>query len=183
MPSNSRPQRDPKSTPTPLTLKSACTAEKEPLQSSTVQPIPPRRQATNPVDERKLVEAELRRERRFSAHLINSTIEGIYAFDRRCRYTVWNPAMEQIFGVQKSQVLGRVAFDVFPFLKETGEDKLFLEALAGRTAEAKNRPFQIPESGREGFFEGHYSPVRDLSGKAIGGIAIIHDITERKRAE
>src|SRR5204863_169172 len=55
--------------------------------------------------------------------LIESSPDGIFAFDRECRYTVWNPAMEGIFGRSPLQTLGKCAFDVFPSLKETGEDQ------------------------------------------------------------
>jgi PAS domain S-box-containing protein len=144
---------------------------------------PTQEEASIAIPDRDLVEAELDRERKFSERLINSTVEGIFAFDRRCRYTVWNPAMEAIFGIAKDRVIGRVAFDVFPFLKETGEDKFFFEALSGRTIRAMNRPYRVSESGQEGCFEGHYGPVRDLSDAVIGGIAIVHDVTEQKRAE
>jgi PAS domain S-box-containing protein len=72
---------------------------------------------------------------------------------------------------------------VFPFLKETGEDKFFYDALAGKTAIARDRPYRIPETGRVGFFEGYYSPIRDEEGEVVGGLAIIRDMAERKRAE
>src|SRR5205823_3909336 len=70
-----------------------------------------------------------------------------------------------------------------PSLKESGEDKLFFEALAGRTSIAKDRPYVVPASAKQGFFEGHYSPLLDESGQISGGLAIIRDITERKQAE
>jgi PAS domain S-box-containing protein len=41
----------------------------------------------------------------------------------------------------------------------------------------------VPETGREGFFKGYYSPLFDEQNKIVGGIAVIRDITERKRAE
>jgi PAS domain S-box-containing protein len=115
--------------------------------------------------------------------IVAGTSDGILAFDRDCRYTVWNPAMERISGVRREDVLGRVAFEVFPFLRDTGEDRCFREALAGRTAVSADRHFRIPESGREGFFEGVYSPLHGDSGEIIGGLAVIRDVTERKRAE
>jgi PAS domain-containing protein len=37
--------------------------------------------------------------------LIDSSVEGIFAFDRQCCYTVWNPAMEGIFGLSDWQTL------------------------------------------------------------------------------
>ena len=68
--------------------------------------------------------------------LIDASVDGILAFDRECRYVAWNRAMESISGVSRDQVLGKRAFDVFPFLKETGEEKYLLEALAGDLAHA-----------------------------------------------
>ncbi|PYU89590.1 MAG: hypothetical protein DMG25_18645 [Acidobacteria bacterium] len=139
--------------------------------------------------ERQRAQELLRREKEFTERLINSTVDGILAFDRQCRYTVWNPGMERVFGVGKEKTIGRCAFEVFPFLKETGEDKFFLDALAGKSVVAKDIPYRVLEMGREGFYEAYYSPVRDACGGAegagaiIGGLAIIHDITERKRAE
>ena len=91
--------------------------------------------------------------------------------------------MERISGVRREDVLGKNAFVVFPFLRETGEDKCLLAALAGTNSVSDKRPYTIPETGREGFFRGYYSPLRDEQNKIIGGIAIIRDITKRKRAE
>ncbi|HZY30019.1 MAG TPA: PAS domain S-box protein, partial [Candidatus Methylomirabilis sp.] len=135
------------------------------------------------ITERKQAEEQIRREKKFSEMLINSSVDGILAFDRDCRYTVWNPMMERISGVSAEKCLGRCAFDVFPFLKETGEDRNFYAALEGRTVIAEDRPYNVPETGRAGFFEGHYSPLRSESREIVGGLAIIRDITERKRME
>jgi len=119
----------------------------------------------------------------FSKRLLDASVDGILAFDRDCRYTAWNRAMERISGKKSADVLGRNAFEVFPFLKETGEDKCFYEALAGKSSLSENRPYTIPETGREGFFRGYYSPLYDAQDQIAGGIAIIRDITERKRAD
>jgi PAS domain S-box-containing protein len=125
---------------------------------------------------------EHRRVQIFSEGLINSSLDGIFAFDRNFRFTIWNPAMECISGVKQGAVIGRFAFEVFPFLKEIGEDRYFCEALDGKSVIARDRLWK-PEPGREGFFEGYYSPLRGESGSIIGGLAIIRNITERKRAE
>ena len=112
--------------------------------------------------------------------LLEANVDGIIAFDREFRYTTWNRAMERISGVKREEVLGRNAFDLFPCLKETGEDKYYLEALAGRSVVAENRPYVIPQSGHTGFFDGYYSPRHDENGQVIGGVAIVRDVTERK---
>jgi PAS domain S-box-containing protein len=119
----------------------------------------------------------------FLMQLLDASVEGILAFDRDCRYIAWNQAMERISGLKREDVLGRCAFDVFPFLKETGEDKCFYAALAGENSTSENRPYTVPKTGREGFFQGHYSPLLSPQNEVIGGIAVVHDITERRRAE
>jgi PAS domain S-box-containing protein len=115
--------------------------------------------------------------------LIESSTDGIFAFDRECRYTVWNPAMEAIFGKSKLRTLGKCAFDIFPSLKESGEDRLFFEALACKTASTGEWSFALPQTGEQRFFETHYSPLLAESGEIIGGLAIIRDITGRKHIE
>ena len=55
--------------------------------------------------------------------LLEANVDGILAFDRECRYTTWNRAMERISGLKREDVVGKNAFELFPCLKETGEDK------------------------------------------------------------
>lgn len=114
--------------------------------------------------------------------LLDASVDGLLAFDREGRYTAWNGAMERLSGLRKEEVLGRHAFDLFPFLKETGEAQYFYDALAGRSVVAHDRPYTITETGREGFFDGHYSPLYGESGEVVGGVAVIRDITARRRA-
>jgi PAS domain S-box-containing protein len=123
------------------------------------------------------------REGELCKSLIQSSVDGILAFDREFRFTLWNPAMERISGMSKERTLGRCAFEVFPFLKETGGDKFLYAVLDGKTVIARDRPYRAPETGREGVFEGYYSPFRSPEGEVVGGLAIIRDITRRKRAE
>ena len=119
----------------------------------------------------------------FDEQLLDACPDGVLAFDREFRYMLWNRAMERISGLARAQVLGRVAFEVFPFLEATGEDFYFREALAGRAAISAARAYSVPESGRRGFFDGHYAPLRDGDGHIVGGVAFVRDITARKEAE
>src|SRR6185369_5849070 len=126
---------------------------------------------------------EPQEEELFLKCLLEANVDGIIAFDRDYRYTTWNRAMERISGVKREDVLGKHAFDLFPCLKETGEDRYYFEALAGQRVVAENRPYVIAQSGRKGFFDGYYSPRHDENGDVMGGVAIIRDVTERKIAE
>ena len=131
--------------------------------------------------EAALNEVGLRSE--LAEQLIHSSMDGILAFDRDYRYTIWNPVMERISGVDAADALGKCAFDLFPFLKETGEDHYFREVLAGRANATLDRKYIVPETGKEGYFEAYYSPLRGWSGDVIGGLGIVRDVTERKKLE
>lgn len=111
--------------------------------------------------------------------LFQSSLDGVLAFDVECRYTHWNPAMERLTGIAATEVRGKVAFEIFPFLREIGEDLYFRRALAGESAVSEGRSFHVASTGKTGHFEGHYSPVRDAGGGIVGGMAIIRDITDR----
>lgn len=133
--------------------------------------------------ENKKARELLQKEKDFSEMLINSSKDGILAFDNNFRYTVWNAGMERISGKTKDEVIGKCAFDIFPFLKGIGEDKIWCHTLKGHTTEVKDRSYTVPETGREGFFEGFYAPIRDAAGNVLGGLSIIRDVTGRKQAE
>ncbi len=135
------------------------------------------------ITQEKKAEARILREKRFSENLIDSSVDGILAYDNKCHCTIWNPGMERISGIDKEQALGECAFEVFPFLKKTEEKRFFFEALAGRTVIARDRPYILPETEGRGFFEGHYSPLCNAAGDIIGALAIMRDVTARKRAE
>src|SRR6516162_6606358 len=115
--------------------------------------------------------------------LVDSSMDGILAFDKEGRYTVWNPALERIFGINQLQRLGKEATDLCPFFRQTGGMNCYREALAGKGVLATDIPYTFAETGKQIFLDGHFSPLLDDGGNIIGGLAIIRDVTERKQAE
>jgi diguanylate cyclase (GGDEF)-like protein/PAS domain S-box-containing protein len=136
------------------------------------------------IRDRKGAELALQTEKQLLERLINSSVDGIVAFDRDGFLTVWNPGMERIFGVSAREILGRQAFQACPFLKELGEDVNFTAALRGQKVISRDKRYAIPGTTRQVYFEGYYGPMYNPStGEVIGGLAIIRDVTERKVAE
>ncbi len=136
------------------------------------------------ISTRKWAELALQKEKKLLEGLINSSLDGILAFDREMFFTIWNPAMERIFGVSAQETLGRPAFNVCPFLRDLGEDVNFDAALKGNRVISRDKRYQIPGMDRQVYFEGYYGPMHDPGGgEVIGGLAIIRDVTERKMAE
>src|SRR3989441_11982458 len=138
---------------------------------------------TRDATERRRAEAEIRRQKGFTEQLINSSTDGILAFDRECRYTLWSEGMARISGVKAEEVIGRPALDVFPFFKDTGEDKHYIAALEGRMVIADGGRYSAREPAAHVVLEAQYSPLVGDSGQIVGGLAIVRDVTERKRVE
>jgi diguanylate cyclase (GGDEF)-like protein/PAS domain S-box-containing protein len=136
------------------------------------------------ISDRKWAEQAIQTEKQLLEWLINSSVDGIMAFDRDGFFTVWNPGMERIFGVSAKETLGRPAFQACPFLKELGEDANFAAALKGKKVISRDKGYTMPGAGRPAYFEGYYGPMYNPSdGEVIGGLAIIRDVTERRLAE
>jgi PAS domain S-box-containing protein len=135
------------------------------------------------VTERNRAEMALRESEGRFRSLIESSQDGILAYDKDIRYTIWNPAMERISGIKAEQVIGKNAFEAFPFLEEVGEAEAFRKAVQGEASKRSVMPFDVPETGQKGWFESVHFPLIDADQNVVGGMAIILDITKRKKAE
>lgn len=114
--------------------------------------------------------------------LIESCQEGILAYDKEIRYTLWNPAMENLFGIKAKDLIGKTPFEVFRFFDEIGEGDAFREAVNNKTTNRPAMPFYVPETGKKGHFESSHFPLYDAEGNVIGGMGVVRDVTERIRS-
>lgn len=134
------------------------------------------------ISERRQALDELRREKRFSENIINSSVDGIVAFDRDGRFTLWNPGMERMTGISSKAAVGRPAGEVLHFLNESDEEHAFRLVLAGQQVTVREKQFSIPETGRHGFYETRYASLTDEEGGISGGVAVVHDVTLQMEA-
>jgi len=114
--------------------------------------------------------------------LVESSMDGILAFDKEGRYTIWNGGMEKIFGFRDEERLGKHASELCPFFKLVDGTNCYSAALSGNGIIASDVPYVFPDSGIEIFLEGRFSPLRNCDGDVIGGLATIRDVTESKKS-
>ena len=117
----------------------------------------------------------------FLLHLLEHSQDGVLAADAQGQIVVWSPALEQLFGKNKSSAIGQPLFEVLSFLRETGEDWSVREGLAGRAAISRGQKFFLPETGREGWYDARYVPLRNSDGEVVGVLGIFRDRTEAHR--
>ena len=98
--------------------------------------------------------------------VVESSLDGLAVMDRESRYTLWNGAMERFAGKTAAEVLGRSAFDVFPFLREHGLDRAVERVLAGETV-ATEGVVHVNPGGTRKVYDRLYLPLR--SARAPGG--------------
>jgi diguanylate cyclase (GGDEF)-like protein/PAS domain S-box-containing protein len=131
---------------------------------------------------RKAAEESVRASHQFIQEVIANAGEGIVVYDRELRIRVWNPFMQRVTGLTAEQVLGQRVMDLQPDL--TGErTALLAQAMDGATVRSGDLRFNIPQTGESGWYVATYAPRRDAGGHPDGVICILHDITDRKRAE
>ena len=135
------------------------------------------------VTERRIVQDEMVRARDFAETVVSSTIDGVFAFDESLKLTEWNQAMEKITGIGRSEALGQRAFEVLSSLRDIPEQELFRATLESRSAGFSNLSWSDPASDTTRFYDGSFAPLQNKDGKAVGGIGLLHDITERKMLE
>ena len=136
------------------------------------------------IREQKAAEQKLKSEKKLLEWIVNSSVDGIVAFDCDGFFTIWNPGMERIFGISARETLGRPIFLACPFLKILGEDVNFDAALRGETVFSTNKSYTPAGSDKTVHFEGHYGPICDSEDKrVIGGLAIVRDVTVRGAVE
>jgi PAS domain S-box-containing protein len=132
------------------------------------------------VTERRRTTDEIGRERDFSRLLVASSGDGIVAIDCERRLTVWNGAMERMFGVRAADVIGQPSSEACPSFPQWAE---LAKVLAGEQIFLKDHAIVAPATGQEWVCEARGVPLRDQGGKVVGGLGIVRDVTDRKRAE
>jgi PAS domain S-box-containing protein len=98
--------------------------------------------------------------------------EGFFAFGRDWRFTAFNSAAEEIFGLTRAEVVGRVLWEVSPRIKGTEFDRRYRRVMEERTREE----FESYSALRPD----RYHQVRAFPfGDGVG--VAFRDITDRRR--
>lgn len=119
----------------------------------------------------------------FSESLIQNSIDGIVGFDLNNIYIIWNPAMEKMSGKKKEEVLGKLAWETFPFLSKIGEPERMARVIKGESFRVDDLEYNVPETNSRGYYDAQYFPLVDKSGNVIGGMKVIHETSKRKKIE
>lgn len=142
------------------------------------------------------VEAEVRRlldvnraEREWLSAVLNSITEEVYFADTQRRYTYANPAALREFGHHSLEGVDiEKIVSQLEVLRPDGTPRPFSEAppvraLAGEVVRDEEQIVRIPRTGELRHRQVSSAPVRDGSGKIIGSVSVVRDITDKRLRE
>lgn len=130
------------------------------------------------VTEEEMLKQQLAQRKDLIESLVENSSDLVSVIDTDMRYTVWNRANEQRFGLPKEKVLGQRIEDVFPFLLHDERLQYIKNGLAGIAVYAT----ELPYFNGQKTAEFSYVPLTNAEENVIGLLIMAHDITERKRA-
>jgi two-component system CheB/CheR fusion protein len=108
---------------------------------------------------------------------------ALFQMDPGGRITSWNSGAERLLGYSETEIIGESAVRLFtPEDAARGEATRELET-ARTTGGADNERWHIRKDGSRFFASGVVTTVRDQAGRLRGFAKVMHDITERKKAE
>ncbi|MBN2026893.1 MAG: PAS domain S-box protein [Actinobacteria bacterium] len=133
------------------------------------------------ITERKRMEEQLRESEEKYRLIVDSAHEGIWAVDRYAVTTFVNSRMAEMLGYEEEEMLGRILFD---FMDEKGKElaETNLERREAGISEQHDFEF-IKKDGRRIYSRLETSPLYDAEGEYMGALAMVADITERRRME
>ncbi len=147
--------------------------------------------------DKKRTENQLDESKQRMADIINFLPDATFAIDLEGRVIAWNRAIEEMTGIQSSDILGMGNYaHAVPFYGERRPILLDL-VLNGDTEYEKKYPhitrkeqnliseIFIPRlyNGNGAYLWFIASPLYDMKGRVVGAIESIRDITERKKVE
>jgi len=109
--------------------------------------------------------------------IINSSRDPISFKDRELRYIIINSAFVETFGTKSEDIVNRTDFD---FMEKNDAEQWKKTDLNALDSEG---PVKSEESIGGRYFDVVKQRVKDEAGKVYGVVAVIHDVTGRRRLE
>ncbi len=128
---------------------------------------------------------ELKKEEKLHRAITDTANEAILMINEQDTISYWNAAAEKIFGYNNTDAMGKNIYDLSPFQKKNGETQLTLNKIfkeAAKNPFPKNTALYIQHINARKYFV-EVSIVNINIDSRHHTIAVIHDISKRKKLE
>ncbi|MCW3106182.1 MAG: domain S-box-containing protein, partial [Segetibacter sp.] len=138
-------------------------------------------------EDRKLAENELRLAYQRLAYHVENTPLAIIEFDKDLFIKRWSKRAEEIFGWKESEALGKNVYDPdFPVIYKEDipqVDKINEQLMKGSVNRNLSLNRNYTKDGNIIYSEWYNSVLKDDHGNVITILSLVHNVTERKKAE
>ena len=134
------------------------------------------------ITERKRSEEEYRQSQRRLRMHIDHTPLAVVEWDSNFRVTAWNNSAERIFGYTREEAIGQYGDFIVPPESRAGVHQVWRKLLDAEGGEV-NANENLTKSARIISCEWYNTPLVDDGGRVLGVASLVHDVTERERAE
>lgn len=130
---------------------------------------------------RRESDAVAREERERYRQIVETAQEGVWVVDGAWKTTLVNASMAQMLGYEPGEMIGK---DLFDFMDDAGAMEARRHSLRREDGSRERHDFRFRHrSGRDVWTLVSTNDLRDGTGGFAGALAMVTDITDRKRAE
>ncbi len=127
------------------------------------------------IDKQRKLEQALRAGEAQFRELAESIADVFFSLDSNLRYTYWNRASEKLTGIPAVKALGKSLYEIFPKIKGTAIEDIYLKVLKTKRPRNISAEFRIKDRPR--IFDISTYPTKQ-------GISVfVRDVSEQKRQE
>jgi PAS domain S-box-containing protein len=129
--------------------------------------------------EQQRLESELR----FQALVLGQVNDAVVVVDAGQHVTYFNQAAERLYGVTGDQALGGPLREVYEYRWARPEDEAEAYEALARSGFWRGENVHVRRDGAELHVESAVSALKDETGRVTGLLAVVRDVTARRRAE
>lgn len=134
------------------------------------------------VAERTSAEQALRASEERLRTIVDQSPMGIILWDTDFKVRQWNKAAETIFGYRAAEAIGMMAAQLLAESMQPHIEKIWHKLISTQTG-IRSHNENIRKDGRIIHCDWFNSPIFDASGKILGALSLVENVTERIRTE
>ncbi|HEY9834468.1 MAG TPA: PAS domain S-box protein [Stenomitos sp.] len=135
--------------------------------------------AIEDITERRQAQAQIR----FQADILSQVSNAVIAIDIQKRVTFWNQAAEKLYGCKAEEIRGFFLSQGYQYSWYNPAEQQAAHHALATTGAWHGENIHVRRDGSQIYVDSAVSVIRDANGNSTGLLAVIRDISDRKRSE
>ncbi|HAS53091.1 MAG TPA: hypothetical protein DCS42_02655, partial [Nitrospiraceae bacterium] len=122
-------------------------------------------------------------EMKFQADVLSQVNDAVVAVDNGYRITYWNQAAERLYNLKSVDAIGRLLKEAYDYTWINADDERTAQESLKSTGTWRGENIHVKKNGEAIHVLSAVSVLKDESGAFVGMLAVMRDITQRRRME